>query len=246
MKDDPIIRYTVEEALAGQIPELARAFAEGQPYFVPSEQGPLAARYRDGVVALGTTRLDDGTLIQERGRAAKTVETMLERAGADALERKAALERVAEAESGEVVDVGRGISIRHGTTEGAGMTLGGQVVTDLFPLAIAYHLLAFFVGHLIYSEAMQPVREMLLGSRPIASDEVLVESLIDRSTEYVPMHVLGLSRVEPHLRFRVQLFGPPMWHVDLLRVKAPKLEPAGLALDVDRCVVRPAAPAARA
>src|SRR5947199_9949475 len=57
VKDDPTIRYAIEEALASELPELARAFAEGQPYVVPSEQGPLAARYRDGAVELDTTRL---------------------------------------------------------------------------------------------------------------------------------------------------------------------------------------------
>jgi hypothetical protein len=90
---------------------------------------------------------------------------------------------------------------------------------------------------------LPPVKRCSSDWRPITSDEVLVESLIDRSIGYVPMHVLGLSRVDPYLLLRVQLFGPPMWHLHLLRVKAPRLEPAGLALDVKRFVVRPAAPA---
>lgn len=55
------------------------------------------------------------------------------------------------------------------------------------------------------------------------------------------MHVLGLSRVEPHI-IRVQLFGPPIWHVHLKRVKAPKLKPMGIALDVKKREVYPAAP----
>lgn len=243
VKHDPTIRYAIEEALVDELPELTRAFAEGQPYVVPSEQGPLAARYRGGAVELGTTRLDDGSLIQDRDRAAQTVETMLERAGADAAERKATLERIAAAEVGELVDLGRGLVIRHGTTGGASMSFDGQPVSDLFPLAIAYHLLAFFVGELIYVDALEPVRTMLRSERELDETEALVEGLIDRSTGYVPKHVLGLSRVEPHLRIRVQLFGPPLWHVHLLRVKAPKLEPMGLALDVKTRAVHPAAPA---
>jgi hypothetical protein len=243
VKHDPTIRYAVEHALGDELPELAQAFAEGQPYFVPSDRGPLAARYRAGAVELGTTKLDDGSLVQDRERAAQTIETMLARAGADAAERYAALERIAAADVGELVDVGRGLAIRHGTGAAASMTFDGERVSDEFPLAIAYHLLAFFVGELIYVDALEPVRCMLRGDRPLDESEVLVESLIDRSTGYVPRHVLGLSRVEPHLRIRVQLFGPPVWHVHLLRVKAPKLEPMGIALDLKDRVVYPAAPA---
>ncbi|HEY8777051.1 MAG TPA: HNH endonuclease [Gaiellaceae bacterium] len=246
VKHDPTIRYAIEDALASELPDLARGFAEGQPYFVPSDQGPLAARYREGAIELGTTQLNDGSLIQDRDRAAQTIETVLERTGADAAERKAALERIAAAEVGELVDVGSGLVIRHGTTEGASMTFDGQRVTDLFPLAIAYHLLAFFVGELIYVDALEPIRAMLRGEQELDNSEVLVESLIDRSTGYVPRHVVGLSRVEPHLRIRVQLFGPPLWHVHLLRVKAPKLKPMGMALDLKERAVYPAAPASPA
>jgi len=89
LKHDPTIRYAIEDALASELPDLARGFAEGQPYFVPSDQGPLAARYREGAIELGTTQLNDGSLIQDRDRAAQTIETVLERTGADAAERKA-------------------------------------------------------------------------------------------------------------------------------------------------------------
>lgn len=243
VKHDPTIRYTIEHALAAELPELVKAFAEGQPYVIPSEQGPLAARYRDGAVELGTTKLDDGSLVQERDRAAQTIETMLERAGANADERHAALERIAAAEAGEVVDLGRGLAIRHGTTEGASITFDGQRVSDEFPLAIAFHLLAFFVGDLIYGAALEPLRATLRGESPLDESEVVVESLIDRCTGYVPQHVLGLSRAEPHIVIRVQLFGPPVWHVHLLRVKAPKLEPIGMLLDVQTRDVYPAKPA---
>jgi hypothetical protein len=170
---------------------------------------------------------------------------MLARAGASPAERDAALERVAAAELGEVVDLGYGLAIRHGETEGASLTLDGQRVGDEFPLAIAYHLLAFFVGELIYDSALDPVRAILRGEQPLGESEVVVESLIDRSTDYAARHVLGLSRVEPHLRIRVQLFGPPLWHVHLMNIKAPKLSPIGIALDLKELRVLPAAPARR-
>src|SRR3954466_11849097 len=53
VKYDPAIRYAIEHALVDELPALAREFAKGQPYFFPSDQGPLAARYRGGVVELG-------------------------------------------------------------------------------------------------------------------------------------------------------------------------------------------------
>ncbi len=242
VKKDPTIRYALEHALADELPELVKSFAQGLPYVIPSEQGPLAARYHDGAVELGTTKLD-GSLVQERDRAAQTIETMLERAGADAEERQAALDRIAAAEVGELVDIGHGLAIRHGTTEGASITFDGQLVSDEFPLAIAFHLLAFFVGDLIYGDALEPIRATLRGDSPLDEAHVAVESLIDRSTGYVPEHVLGLSRVEPHLVIRVQLFGPGLWHVHLLRVKAPKLEAMGMMLNVKERAVYPAAPA---
>lgn len=245
VKHDPTIRYALEHALADELPEVVRDFAGGLPYIVSSEQGPLDARYRDGAVELGTTKLDDGSLVQERERAIRTIETMLERAGADAEERQAALERVAAAEAGELVDVGRGLTIRQGTAEGASIALGGPLVSDEFPLAIAFHLLAFFIGDLIYGDALEPIRATLRGDTPLDDAEVAVESLIDRSTGYVPQHVLGLSGVEPHLVIRVQLFGPPLWHVHLLRVRAPRLEPMGMMLDVKERAAYPAAPARR-
>jgi hypothetical protein len=39
-------------------------------------------------------------------------------------------------------------------------------------------------------------------------EQFMVERLMDRSTGYVPMHVLGLSKTAPHLVLRVQIFGP--------------------------------------
>lgn len=65
---------------------------------------------------------------------------------------------------------------------------------------------------------------------------------MDRSTGYVPVHVLGLSKPTPYLVLRVQIFGPLLWHVHLLRVRADKLQPMGMALDVKKRAVRPAAP----
>jgi hypothetical protein len=58
--------------------------------------------------------------------------------------------------------------------------------------------------------------------------------------------VLGLSKSAPHLVVRVQIFGPLLWHVHLLRVRADKLRPIGMALDVKERVVIPAAPKERA
>lgn len=213
VKDDPTIRYALEVALVGELPELVRAFAEGQPYIVPSDRGPLKASYRGGAVELGTTRLDDGSVIQDREQALNSVETMLRRAGADARERQQALERLAGADVGKLVQLGYGIQVRHGTTEGASLPFDGATVSDEFPLAIAYHLLAFFLDGLIYDEALEPIRSTLRGEQPVDPDEVAVESLIDRSTGYVPRHVLGLSRPEPHIVIRVQMFGPPLWHI---------------------------------
>ena len=106
-------------------------------------------------------------------------------------------------------------------------------------------MLAFFIDDLIYFDALESIRATLRGEQPLDPDEVAVQSLIDRSTEYVPLHVLGLSRVEPHIVIRIQMFGPPLWHLHLLRVKAPKLTPQGLGLNVKERLIVAAAPRRR-
>src|SRR5438034_604450 len=79
VRDDPTIRYALEVALVAELPELVKAFAQGQRYIVPSEHGALEARYRAGAVGLATTKLEDGSLIQDRERAAESIEKMLAR-----------------------------------------------------------------------------------------------------------------------------------------------------------------------
>jgi hypothetical protein len=60
----------------------------------------------------------------------------------------------------------------------------------------------------------------------------LVERLLYRSPGYLLLHVLGLSKPTPQLVLRVQLFGPLVRHMRLLRVCAERLTPMGMAIDV--------------
>jgi hypothetical protein len=240
VKRDDSIRHALETELAAVIPEIARAFAEGQDYLAPSDIGNLDAAVRDGDFQLGTTKLED-SLVQSRERARASVKTMLARAGLPGSQVEAALARLDAAKEGEMTQIADGIAVRHGSVETFVLPYDGEFVSDHFPLAIAFHLLAFFLGEKIYDEALNPIRSAILEQRD-DPDQLMVERLLDRNTGYVPMHVLGLSKSAPHLVMRVQLFGPLVWQVHLLRVSAPKLEPAGMALDLRERVVIPAAP----
>lgn len=244
VKRDDSIRHALEHELAGVIPDIAAAFASGQKYLGQSDAGNLSASFRDGGFELGTTKLE-GSLVQDQERARRSVATMLERAGKSPLEIDDALARFDAAEHGELTQIADGISVRHGTVETFVLPYDGEFVSDHFPLAIAFQLLAFFLGDLIYHDSLNLIRTAILKQRD-DSEQFVVERLIDRSIGYVPMHVLGLSKPAPHLVLRVQIFGPLLWHVHLLRVRADKLRPIGMALDVKKRLVIPAAPKQRA
>lgn len=108
--------------------------------------------------------------------------------------------------------------------------------------AISLPSSAFFLGDLIYHESLNPIREAIVGQRD-DPEQFMVERLLDRSTGYVPMHVVGLSKPAPYLVMRVQIFGPLVWQMHLLRVRADRLTPVGI--DVKERSVVPAAPRAR-
>lgn len=240
VKRDDSIRHALEAELAAVVPEIARAFAQGQDYLARSDISSLDASFRGGDFQLGTTKLA-GSLVQSRKRARESVKTMLERAGLPGREVEAALDRLDAAKEGDLTQITDGIAVRHGSVGTFVLPYDGEFISDHFPPAMAFHLLAFFVGERIYDEALNPIRSAILEQRN-DPDQVMVERLIDRSTGYVPKHVLGLSKSAPHLVMRVQLFGPLVWQVHLLRVSAPKLEPAGMALDLRERAVIPAAP----
>ena len=169
---------------------------------------------------------------------------MLKRAGKSAPDIDDALARFDAVEAGQLTQIADGLAVRHGTFETFVLPYDGEFVSDHFPLAISFHLLAFFLGDRIYDDSLNPIRTAILDQRD-DPEQFIVERLLDRSTGYVPMHVLGLSRSAPHLVLRVQIFGPLLWHVHLLRVRANKLTPIGMALDVRERVIIPAAPKQR-
>jgi hypothetical protein len=243
VKTDDSIRHALERELAGVIPDIATAFAAGQSYVGQSDAGNLTARFRAGAFELDTTKLE-GSLVQDQERARRSVATMLGRAGKPPHEIGEALARFDGAEPGELTQITDGLAVRHGTVETFVLPYDGEFVSDHFPLAISFHLLAFFLGDLIYDDSLNPIRTAILDQRD-DPEQFMVERLLDRSTGYVPIHVLGLSRPAPHLVLRVQIFGPLLWHVHLLRVRANRLTPIGMAIDVRERVIIPAAPKQR-
>lgn len=239
VKRDDSIRHALERELADVIPDISKAFAAGQSYLGRSDAGNLKATFREGEFQVGTTKLES-SLVQDREQARRSVATMLQRAGESPLEIDEALARFDAADHEELTQIADGIAVRHGTIETFVLPYDGEFVSDHFPLAIAFHLLAFYLGNLIYDKSLNLIRTAILEQRD-DPEQFMVERLMDRSTGYVPMHVLGLSKSAPHLVLRVQIFGPLLWHVHLFRVRADKLLPMGMAIDVkERAVIRAA------
>lgn len=242
VKDDDSIRYALEHALATVIPSVAQRFAEGQSYVARTDTGSIPARVRGGEFELGTVKLEDGSLVQDQERAKRTIEMMLLRQGSTDAERAAALDRFDAAAPGEVTPLTDTLSVRHGPIERVDLPFDGELVTDLFPVALAFHFLAFVLGDLIYDDRLDATRDLLRRGGEPQSASLAIERLLDRSTGYVPQHILGVSQALPHLVLRVQIFGPLVWRVHLLGFGSRTIQPVGVMLDVQKHEVVPAAP----
>src|SRR5581483_5687069 len=136
VKGDDSIRYALEHALASVIPAVAERFAEGQSYLARTDTSHLPARVREGQFELGTLRLEDGSLVQDQERAKRTIETMLRREGASDADREAALLKFDATTPGEVTKLTDTLSVRHGPVERFDLPFDGELVSDLFPVAL--------------------------------------------------------------------------------------------------------------
>jgi hypothetical protein len=97
----------------------------------------------------------------------------LERRGADAAEIAAALER---APLGALVELGRGVAIRHGAVMAFSPELASaDLVPDACLAAVAYRYLALVAGRAVFTASLDGVRRGLLSG--VVDDTAIVEAL---------------------------------------------------------------------
>lgn len=226
VKDDSIV-FAVS-ALARELPELAREFAERQTLIAKTPSGLIRARQRGDDVEILTTRNDDGSLTQSRERAWETLETRLRREGKSADELAAAKQLFDEAVEGVPVQIGDN-HVVHGKVEQFGPAFDGAPVSDAFPALVAFHFLALAMGPNVYDERLNALRDAVRAGEP-QSDWYSTEGLIDRGG-YRTEHLVGLSQTSPYVVVRVQLFGWSVWRVHFPRI-ASTSEPHGILFDL--------------
>lgn len=230
LKRDDSVRHAVEVALARDLPELCEGFAEGQSYVARAEDGSLIrATRREGDFQIKSETLEDGSLRQASDLARQSVGKMLERGGASEKEIGEALRRFDASEHGELVPLTESLAIKHGSVDSFDLPFDGRPVGDLFPAAVAFHLLALRLPQSIYHPLFNELRDAV---RIATTDPSLF--VVERARDpvgYAPYHLVGMAQTTPHLVVRVQLFGDIVWRVHL-QMAASIIKPEGIVLDL--------------
>jgi hypothetical protein len=232
-KRDESFRHAIERELAGELPDLADAFSEGQSYIARAEDGSLirGAR-RAGEHRIGASTSEEGVLTQSREQAREGIEKRLRRDGIAEEDIAFALERFDSAPEGVVTEILPGVGIKHGAVEGWELPFDGGRVLEVFPAAIAFHFLALRIRRAIYSPIFNTLREEIHSARAEPT-EFVVESGLSR-LGYRGTLIVGIEQTMPHTVIRVQMFGEFVWRVHLphLCCTTDRLPCDGLGLDI--------------
>jgi hypothetical protein len=232
-KRDDSFRHAIERELAGELPDLADSFSEGQSYIARAEDGSLirGAR-RHGEHLVGASTSEEGTRTQSREQAREGIETRLRRVGISEEDISGALERFDAAPEGLLTQILPGLGIKHGSVDGWDLPFDGGRVSEVFPAAIAFHFLALRTGRTVYSPIFNPLREEIraASTEPTA---LIVESGLSR-LGYRGTLIVGTEQTMPHTVIRVQIFGEFIWRVHLphLCCSTDRLPCDGIALEI--------------
>lgn len=231
-KTDDSFRMAIEHALSAELPSLSRSFAEGQSYFNRNEHGVIVrSKVKNGDFQIQTTQDEDGSRIQDQKQAREGIKKELERAGHSSQDIDQALARFDEAAPGVLTEVVPGLSVRHGSVERWDLPFDGEPVGESFPAAIAFHFLALRIGRAIYSDIYDNYRQAILTTK--TSELMLVERGLTRGG-YAPSFIVGTEQRDPHLVFRVQMFGEFIWrvHWPLMKCGTARLPLDGIGFDI--------------
>jgi hypothetical protein len=212
LKSDPSIRLAVEH-LKSQIPEIAAALTDGQPFFATSARGNVRGIVKGERFRASASRETDGSLIQPTPAGRKTIAAWLSEQY-DTAEAERLLREFDEAPDDTEIDLGavRAIKWSHDDPRPA---LTGSLVDEVPILKAAYEFLACHLMGSIYHPRFDDVRAAILGE-PHRADAYTIERL--RGDRYAPMHGLALEAGMPHIVVQVRFFRWLAFRVHVLDV----------------------------
>jgi hypothetical protein len=215
---DPGIRLTVE-ALSQDLPDALLAdMRKRQRWFTESDLGQVEAT----MDAKGELRPLESRSLMRHENASAMLESEWRVAGLPEEEITLHLEAL-EASPGQTVDL-PGFTVRPNfdlSTFEFGLPLDEALVSELFPIGIAYLYLALLFGDKVYDVPhFKPIRAALIQLDAPASPHWNIESRIDRRGP-APWHGLAVKETGPPLVVHIHLFQERVWwvHFPLLAIQ---------------------------
>ena len=215
-KTDPTIRLLVK-SLRDSIPGLAASLEEGQKFFTTGTGPPSTGFVKGGQFKVSSSKLPDGSLIQDTPLATSTVRKMLQREGLEPHEIESAVARFVLAPDDTRVDLSPNIEVVKWSVTGLKLSLDGPLLNPLVPAKSAYEFLALHVGAAIIQDT-PPLRAIrsALKSGQLGERDLLVERL--HAPEAKPFHGLVFEGNTPYAKVQVRLFGKLAFRVHFKRL----------------------------
>lgn len=162
---------------------------EGQKFFTTGPGPSATGSVKGGQFKVRSTKLQDGSLIQDTPLAVSTVRKMLEREGIEPKEIESAVNRFIAAPDDIRVVLSPTIEVVKWSVSSLRLSLDGPLLNLLVPAKSAYEFLALHVGTAIYQDTppLRAIRRSLL-SGILEERDLLVERL--HAPEAKPFHGL--------------------------------------------------------
>lgn len=214
VRADPSIRLAAEN-LQDQIPDLAKAIREGQPYIALGPGGKARGTIKSGKFQIDAATLENGSVVQPTSEARKHLQRVLAKRGLDPDEIQKRLGKFEEAPDNTIVQLDLDLhAIRWGIDE-IHPALDGSFLSSAVLAKVAYEFLACHAGDLVLSESPQ-VAGLRSAVRGYSEEAIQIERLT--SSKYRPVHGLAMEQCGDHTVVRVCLFGWLVYRVHLLAV----------------------------
>lgn len=215
---DPAVRHAAE-FLIDRLGALGLRLRQRQRYVAYDGRVRIKGVGRGSDIWMLDTPQEDQSLVMKSARATAAIEKMLRRANAGESEIEAALSRVAGAAPGEVVPLGHGITIRHGSAAVFQPDLASErPVAGACLAAMAYRFLAMISGSAILHRDLYDPRDQL--RRGEIEDSVTVAAMWTRQRPPEAWHRISVKDTNP-VTIDVRLFGQLAWLVTFTTVALP-------------------------
>jgi len=220
---DPTIQLLIAE-LSKDHPDAMSALQQGQSVVAIGPGGKAAGRLTDGRFVVKAMKMADGSLVQPTPDARRSIQTMLERKGADPKLQAEALARFDEAPENVQVALAPGLDIVKWGVAGVEPGLEGPLMDHVVPTKTAYEFLAGHLGTAIVESDphLDRIRDVLAGGT-MDTSVVAVERLHAPTAR--PFHGVIFEGNHPHARVQVRFFGKLAFRVHFrqLALGGPRL-----------------------